>query len=77
MPFYDLLCKECNQEFNIMASMAEKTDRRIPCPECGSTNMDTVYKSAPYYIKNGGGEPAAACPNIQTCGAACPHSRGA
>ena len=76
MPFYDLLCVRCDKEFNIMASMADKADRRIPCPECGSTDMETVYKSAPFYIK-GGQAAAPACPNIHDCGASCPHSRGA
>ena len=76
MPFYDLRCVKCDQEFNIMESMADKTDRRIPCPECGSTNMETVYKSAPYYIKSAA-ESAPACPNSRACGAACPHSRSA
>ena len=76
MPFYDLRCASCDKEYNIMASMADKTERRIPCPECGSTDMETVYKSAPYYIK-GGGDPMPACHNSSMCGATCPHSRGA
>jgi len=75
MPFYDLYCKSCDMEFNIMASMADKTERLIPCPECGSTDMDTVYRSAPAYIKSGG-DAMPACANSRACGAACPHSRG-
>ena len=76
MPFYDLRCTHCDREFNIRASMSDKTERRIPCPECGSTDMETVYNSAPFFIKSGG-DPMPACPNIRSCGAACPHSRGA
>ena len=60
MPFYDLHCNSCNKESNIRATMAEKTENRIPCPECGSTDMITVYKSAPAYIKNSGD-------SVQTC----------
>jgi len=75
MPFYDLYCKGCDKEWNIMATMADKTERRIPCPECGSTQLETVYKSAPAFIK-GGRDNMPACPNSRSCGAVCPHSRG-
>jgi len=67
MPFYDLLCKSCNKESNVKATMAEKTESRIPCPECGSTNMETVFKSAPAYIKSSGSD-APSCPSGNTCG---------
>jgi len=71
MPFYDLFCSDCDKEFNISATIAEKTERRIPCPECGSMKLETVYKAAPAYIKGGGATPA--CPNSRACGSACPH----
>jgi len=67
MPFYDLHCLSCDIESNVKATMAEKTEGRIPCPQCGSTNMETVYKSAPAYIKNSG-DPAPSCPGSTTCG---------
>ena len=76
MPFYDLYCAICDKEYSIMASMADKAQRLIPCPECGSTDLKTVYNSAPAYIK-GGKEPVAACPNSSACGASCPHSHSA
>ena len=75
MPFYDLHCVNCDKEFNIMASMADKTERRIPCPECGSLDMETVYIAAPAYIKRGGGDEMPACPNIRSCGAGCQNAR--
>ena len=67
MPFYDLYCAGCDKEFNIMALIDDKINRRIPCPECGATNLETVYNSAPAYIK-GAKEPAPMCPNSRTCG---------
>ena len=76
MPFYDLRCVKCDEDFNVMASMAEKMEKRIPCPKCGSMNMETVYKSAPYYIKSSSGA-SPPCPNSKVCGTACPHSRSA
>ena len=55
MPVYDLSCAKCGKEWNIMASMADKMERRIPCPGCGSKKLETVYNSAPGYIIKGGG----------------------
>ena len=77
MPFYDLHCGSCDKEFNIMATMAEKTERRIACPICGSTDMSTVYKSAPFFIKSGGRGEVPACAQGNICGASgmgCPHA---
>ena len=67
MPFYDLYCASCDKEYNIRATMAEKTERSIPCPDCGSTDMETIYKSAPAYIKNSG-DSMPACPSSSSCG---------
>ena len=74
MPFYDLRCGDCGEEANIKASMAEKTEGRINCPECGSTNMQTVFKSAPSYVKSVK-EPA--CLSSGVCGGGgCQHAHG-
>lgn len=45
MPFYDLKCIKCNEEFNIMASMKEKEEQNIKCPECGSNELATLFKN--------------------------------
>jgi putative regulatory protein, FmdB family len=76
MPFYDLKCKQCDTEHNIMASMRDKEEKLIPCPVCGSTDMETVYKGAPFVLK-GLSDPVAACPHQHICGAACPHGASA
>ena len=57
MPFYDLYCADCDKEFNIMASIADKTARTIPCPDCGSIELENVYLSGPAVIKNRAPEP--------------------
>ena len=67
MPFYDLRCLSCNKESNIRATISDKTERRIPCPQCGSTDMETIYKSAPAYIKSSG-ESIPACAGSRACG---------
>ena len=73
MPFYDLYCPKCDKEHNISATMADKAAKLIPCPDCGATELETVYSAAPAYIKTapapacqGGGGPA--------CGG-CRHAR--
>jgi putative FmdB family regulatory protein len=70
MPFYDLRCPACDKEYNIYASMAEKTEKRIPCPECGELNLETVYKTGPAFIR---GIKDFSCPNRHICGAGCQH----
>ena len=70
MPFYDLRCHVCDKEYNISASMADKAEKRIPCPSCGSTELETVYKGSPAYIKNKSGSE---CPNRHVCGGGCRH----
>ena len=71
MPFYDLRCVACDKEYNIKASMSEKTEKRIACPDCGSFELVTVYKAAPAYIKS---TKAPECPNRKACGESCPHA---
>jgi len=68
MPFYDLRCVDCDNEANIKATITEKTEGHIPCPKCGSTNMETVYTTAPAFIKNSGSGPAPTCPSSSSCG---------
>ena len=71
MPNYDLYCKACDREYNIRASMTEKSEKRIPCPDCGSCELETVFKSAPAYVK---GSAQVACPSAARCGSSCPHA---
>ena len=70
MPFYDLRCPVCDREYNISATMADKADKRIPCPDCGSLDLETVYIGSPAYIKSSQGN---GCPNRHVCGAGCSH----
>lgn len=72
MPFYDLRCLSCNKEFNIKATVEERTAQRIPCPHCGSHDLSPVFKAAHFSIK----ENAPACPNSHMCGAGggCRHA---
>ena len=70
MPFYDLRCPYCDKEYNVSASMADKSEKRIPCPDCGSFELETVYKRSPAYIKS---KSSGECPNRHVCGGGCHH----
>lgn len=73
MPFYDLSCPVCDKEFNIRASIKEKSEKRIKCPECGSFDLKTVYKDGPAYIKS---SKTQECPNRRVCGSSvCPRAQ--
>ena len=39
MPYYDLYCPACETEHNVSATMTDRRNKRIACPECGS-NLD-------------------------------------
>ena len=72
MPFYDLHCVPCNKDFNISASVAEKMEKQIVCPDCGSNDMETIYKPINIHTKRT--QPSSSCPNRHVCGEGCCHS---
>ena len=72
MPFYDLHCAACGGDFNIRASVADKTEKKIVCPECGANRLETIFKPVNILVKSGGEAPP--CPNSHICGAGCRHA---
>lgn len=71
MPFYDLKCKECGEEFNVMAKMSEREGKLIKCPGCGSAELEAVFSSV-NIIQSRKSE-APACPNAHVCNGCCHH----
>ena len=63
MPKYDLRCEACDALFNVRASISEKTEKRINCPECGGTELATVFTAPPAFLKR-----EAKCPSSASCG---------
>lgn len=72
MPFYDLKCNECNEEFNIMAKMSERDQMLVKCPKCGSTKLEAVYKNV-NIVQSRKSSDTPACPNAHVCGSRCCH----
>ena len=68
MPNYNLRCTDCSSENTIRASMKEKAEKQIFCPECGSVELETVFSAAPAYVK---GTKEFSCPNSRSCGSHC------
>jgi len=68
--FYDLHCAKCGKDsYGINATVADKTEKRINCPECGSNQMETIYSPINVHIKSNA---AAPCPNSSSaCGSCC------
>ena len=75
MPFYNLKCRECDREFDILASISDKEEKRIYCPECDSKELEALWKNAPRYLKGGlqSGQEFV-CPNSKACGKDCEHA---
>ncbi|MCX7842531.1 MAG: zinc ribbon domain-containing protein [Clostridia bacterium] len=72
MPFYDLKCDKCGEEFNIMAKMSEREQKLIKCPVCESNELSTVYKNI-NIVQSRKSSEANSCPNIHKCGGCCGH----
>lgn len=70
LPFYDLKCK-CGHEFNIKASISERDNKQIKCPECGNNDLETVFKSV--NIIQSRKDSTIECPNLHKCGGCCHH----
>lgn len=74
MPNYDLRCSECSAEFTARASIAERTENKVACPECGSNELEAVFKSVYFTVKS---DAAPACPNSKSCpSGGCALARG-
>ncbi|MDF2923821.1 MAG: regulatory protein FmdB family [Paenibacillaceae bacterium] len=71
MPSYDLKC-QCGHEFNLMASMSDRENKRISCPVCGSNALDPVFKSLGIISSRRSPE-RPSCPNAHVCGGGCAH----
>jgi len=65
MPFYDLRCTHCNNEFNIKASMEDRENNKIVCPECGHNELEAIFRSV--NIIQSRGKDNNSCPHADIC----------
>jgi putative FmdB family regulatory protein len=71
MPFYDLRC-HCGEEFNAMASMSDRENKRIKCPKCGNSDrLEAVFSKV--NIVQSRKSVRNECPNAHVCGGNCRH----
>ena len=74
MAYYDLHCSACGGDFfDIQASVEDKANRRIFCPDCGSNQLEKIYNPVSIHVKSNSSENA--CPRSSICGASCPGAR--
>ncbi len=54
MPFYELECKKCKHNYDIMSTMADqkKNTKKAKCPECGSTSKIPIIGAANFAFSN-------------------------
>ena len=71
MPFYNLKCSCCGNEFEKYAEISERNS--IICPKCGNTKHETIFggKSAAVILKPE--DKPLPCPNAHVCGSCCRH----
>jgi len=69
MPFYDLKCTKCEEEFNVMAKISEREQNLINCPKCGNKELNPIFKNVNYTVSRKKEGPT--CPNAHRCGGGC------
>ena len=50
MPFFDFRCKRCDTVFNVLATNEEREKGLIPCPGCGSRDLERVWEKASFSV---------------------------
>jgi len=68
MPYYDLRCSSCNAEFNIKASIKERENNEIKCPNCGNTTLEAVFKTVNFISSKSNDTPSC---TSGCCGGSC------
>jgi len=45
MPTYDFRCRTCKKTFALTMGITERGRKRIKCPKCASTKVESVFSS--------------------------------
>ncbi|WAM33702.1 FmdB family zinc ribbon protein [Caldicellulosiruptor morganii] len=70
MPFYDLRCKECGEEFNTWASIQQRENKEIECPNCHSRELEPVFKNVNFIVSSKSYDSGSSC-SSGCCGGSC------
>ncbi len=73
MPYYELRCSSCDKEFNIKATIRERSEKLINCPDCASAELETVYRQV--NILRYRGKDCDVCPTAASLGPGCGGGR--
>jgi putative FmdB family regulatory protein len=77
MPYYELRCVKCQNEFTLKASVSERSQGALQCPSCGSNELAAIFRRV--NIMHYQGKDCDVCPGQNTapsgacCGGACSH----
>lgn len=72
MPTYDLKCAKCGKKFTAFATIKERENGKIRCPECGSNDIKQLFKSLNVLRGNSTSDISAQA----ACGGNCSACRG-
>jgi putative FmdB family regulatory protein len=65
MPIYEYVCKECNEDFDLLVFKSAEADNQA-CPHCGSTNL---VRKMSAFARPGGGSSCGSCSSkSSSCG---------
>jgi putative FmdB family regulatory protein len=78
MPIYGYFCRECNHEFELLRSYAQKDDA-APCEQCHSQDTVRTLANVHVFVGSGANRRAAAgssgCGSCSSAGHACSSCR--
>jgi putative FmdB family regulatory protein len=49
MPFYEYLCRKCQNKFGEVLTIKEHETKEVHCPKCQSTDLEKVIE--PFFAK--------------------------
>ena len=67
MPFYKLICTACGKAFESRATIAQRTEKTISCPACGSRDVETDYTAGSAAVVASHTAAPAGCPHGGDC----------
>ncbi len=48
MPIYEFKCSKCDKFFEVIVMNAERDEKEVKCPDCGSVDFERVVSTTNY-----------------------------